>query len=173
MQYKTLTLGLIQARPAHPRPFSAYDDITKKLIRRGIPAEQIAADGDADSDAKKQALFEKVRNGAVRVLIGSTAKMGPGRTCRSGSSPSLRDQLRLALSDHPPERVSVSELAGKVTALRAGHAVEAAPRPPPRKPAIRPVRPVDPVTEPSPVAEPEEPSFRERVAVRALQRSLF
>ena len=45
---------------------------------RGIPREQIAAIGDADSDAKKQALFERVRNGAVRVLIGSTQKMGTG-----------------------------------------------------------------------------------------------
>src|SRR5207248_3134544 len=42
------------------------------------PREQIAAIGDAESDAKKQALFEKVRNGSVRVLIGSTQKMGTG-----------------------------------------------------------------------------------------------
>ena len=50
----------------------------EKLIARGIPREQIAAIGDADSDAKKQALFEKVRSGSVRVLIGSTQKMGTG-----------------------------------------------------------------------------------------------
>src|SRR5207237_3184880 len=43
-----------------------------------IPREQIAAAGDADSDAKKQALFERVRSGRVRVLIGSTQKMGTG-----------------------------------------------------------------------------------------------
>ncbi len=58
--------------------YSPYDDIIKKLIASGIPAEQIAAIGDAESDAKKQALFEKVRNGSVRVLIGSTQKMGTG-----------------------------------------------------------------------------------------------
>jgi hypothetical protein len=58
--------------------YSAYDDIMGKLIARGIPREQIAAIGDADSDAKKQALFEKVRQGAVRVLLGSTTKMGTG-----------------------------------------------------------------------------------------------
>jgi hypothetical protein len=58
--------------------YSAYDEITRKLIHRGIPKEQIAAIGDADSDAKKQALFDKVRSGQVRVLIGSTAKMGTG-----------------------------------------------------------------------------------------------
>jgi hypothetical protein len=64
----------------HPTPwgFSVYDDIIKKLIAAGVPAEQIAAIGDADSDAKKQALFERVRNGSVRVLIGSTQKMGTG-----------------------------------------------------------------------------------------------
>src|SRR6202040_1952418 len=58
--------------------YSAYNDIITKLIAAGVPAEQIAAMGDADSDAKKQALFEKVRNGSVRVLIGSTQKMGTG-----------------------------------------------------------------------------------------------
>jgi len=58
--------------------YSAYDDLTQKLIARGIPREQIAAVGDADSDAKKQALFEKVRQGSVRVLLGSTTKMGTG-----------------------------------------------------------------------------------------------
>ena len=61
-----------------PWGYSAYDEIIEKLVARGIPREQIAAIGDADSDAKKQALFEKVRNGAVRVLIGSTQKMGTG-----------------------------------------------------------------------------------------------
>src|ERR1019366_7274892 len=61
-----------------PWGYSPYQDIIKKLIAAGVPAEQIAAMGDADSDAKKQALFEKVRNGSVRVLIGSTQKMGTG-----------------------------------------------------------------------------------------------
>ncbi len=58
--------------------YSVYEEITKKLIAAGVPAAQIAAIGDADSDAKKQALFEKVRQGSVRVLIGSTQKMGTG-----------------------------------------------------------------------------------------------
>ena len=58
--------------------YSVYEDVIKKLIAAGIPAEQIAAIGDAESDAKKQALFEKVRQGSVRVLIGSTQKMGTG-----------------------------------------------------------------------------------------------
>lgn len=64
----------------HPTPwgYSAYDDIIRKLAGRGIPREQIATVGDADSDAKKQSLFEKVRTGQVRVLLGSTQKMGTG-----------------------------------------------------------------------------------------------
>ena len=58
--------------------YSPYEDIINKLIAAGIPADQIACIGDAESDAKKQALFEKVRQGSVRVLIGSTQKMGTG-----------------------------------------------------------------------------------------------
>ncbi len=61
-----------------PWGYSPYTEIVEKLIARGVPREQIAVMGEADSDAKKQALFEKVRNGAVRVLIGSTQKMGTG-----------------------------------------------------------------------------------------------
>ncbi|MGE3804462.1 MAG: DEAD/DEAH box helicase family protein [Gemmataceae bacterium] len=58
--------------------YSVYEEIVAKLTARGIPRPEIAAVGDADSDAKKQALFEKVRNGQVRVLLGSTQKMGTG-----------------------------------------------------------------------------------------------
>src|SRR5258708_21283676 len=64
----------------NPTPWghSPYEEIITKLVAQGIPREQIAAIGDAESDAKEQALFEKVRNGSVRVLIGSTQKMGTG-----------------------------------------------------------------------------------------------
>lgn len=58
--------------------YSPYEEIITKLVTEGIPRPQIASIGDADSDAKKQVLFEKVRNGSVRVLIGSTQKMGTG-----------------------------------------------------------------------------------------------
>jgi hypothetical protein len=61
-----------------PWGYSPYEEITQKLVAHGIPRNQIAAIGDAESDAKKQALFEKVRQGSVRVLIGSTQKMGTG-----------------------------------------------------------------------------------------------
>jgi hypothetical protein len=64
----------------HPTPwgYSAYDEVVEKLAARGIPRPQIAAVGEADSDARKQALFERVRSGQVRVLLGSTQKMGTG-----------------------------------------------------------------------------------------------
>jgi N12 class adenine-specific DNA methylase len=61
-----------------PWGYSVYGEIVGKLIERGIPREEIACIGDADSDAKKQSLFERVRNGSVRVLLGSTQKMGTG-----------------------------------------------------------------------------------------------
>jgi N12 class adenine-specific DNA methylase len=61
-----------------PWGYSAYGEVIDKLVAQGIPAPQIAAAGDADTDAKKQVLFEKVRNGQVRVLLGSTQKMGTG-----------------------------------------------------------------------------------------------
>ena len=61
-----------------PWGYSPYSEIIEKLVANGIPRQQIAAIGDAESDAKKQALFEKVRQGSVRVLIGSTQKMGTG-----------------------------------------------------------------------------------------------
>ena len=61
-----------------PWGYGVYDEIVAGLVKRGLPREQIAVMGDADSDAKKQSLFEKVRQGQVRVLIGSTGKMGTG-----------------------------------------------------------------------------------------------
>ena len=61
-----------------PWGYSPYEEIIEKLVARGIPRDQIAAVGDAESDARKQALFEKVRQGSVRVLLGSTQKMGTG-----------------------------------------------------------------------------------------------
>ena len=58
--------------------YSVYEDVITKLVDNGIPVEQIAAIGEAVSDARKQALFQRVRSGSVRVLIGSTQKMGVG-----------------------------------------------------------------------------------------------
>ncbi len=58
--------------------FSVYDDIKKKLVARGVPENEIAFIHDANTDEKKKVLFAKVRTGQVRVLMGSTAKMGAG-----------------------------------------------------------------------------------------------
>ncbi|TWT51733.1 hypothetical protein KOR42_34200 [Thalassoglobus neptunius] len=58
--------------------YCVYDEVIAKLAAYGVPTDQIAAVGDATSDAKKQSLFERVRNGSIRVLIGSTQKMGVG-----------------------------------------------------------------------------------------------
>ena len=60
------------------RQFSAYEDLKIKLVERGIPAAQIAFMQDYDSDVQKHLLFKDVRSGKVRVLMGSTQKMGAG-----------------------------------------------------------------------------------------------
>ena len=64
--------------PKNDDTFNVYDDIKSKLIANGVPAEEIAFIHDADTEAKKKDLFAKVRTGQVRVLLGSTAKMGAG-----------------------------------------------------------------------------------------------
>ena len=64
--------------PHNDGKFNVYDDIKKKLIAKGVPESEIAFIHNADSEAKKKDLFGKVRSGQVRVLIGSTAKMGAG-----------------------------------------------------------------------------------------------
>ena len=71
-------------------PFTVYDDIRDKLISKGIPAEQIAFIHDANTEVRKKELFARVRSGQVRVLMGSTFKMGAGMN--------VQDRLR-ALHD--------------------------------------------------------------------------
>ena len=64
---------------AEPEPvFTIYEDIRQKLIAQGMPADQIAFIHDANTEVRKKELFAKVRTGQVRVLLGSTAKMGAG-----------------------------------------------------------------------------------------------
>lgn len=64
--------------PKNDGVFSVYNDIRKKLIERGIPENQVKFIHEADTDVKKKELFQKVRKGEVRVLLGSTQKMGAG-----------------------------------------------------------------------------------------------
>ena len=95
-----------------PWGYSPYAEIIDKLIERGIPRDQIATIGDADSDARKQVLFEKVRNGSVRVLLGSTQKMGTGTNV----------QKRLAALHHldaPWKPAEVEQRDGRI--LRQGN----------------------------------------------------
>ena len=81
---KTLDNPLLHAlEGAVPLPeqepvFTVYDDIRQKLIAQGMPAEQIAFIHEANTEVRKKELFSKVRTGQVRVLLGSTAKMGAG-----------------------------------------------------------------------------------------------
>ena len=58
--------------------FNVYDDVKAKLLEAGIPKEEVAFIHDADTEIKKKELFSKVRNGQVRILLGSTQKMGAG-----------------------------------------------------------------------------------------------
>ena len=64
--------------PKNDGTFSVYDDIRKKLIERGIPESEVKFIHEADTDIKKKELFQKTRKGEVRVLLGSTQKMGAG-----------------------------------------------------------------------------------------------
>jgi hypothetical protein len=84
----------------------------RKLVGRGVPREQIATIGDADSDAKKQALFEKVRQGVVRMLIGSTQKMGTGTNVQ-------RRLVALHHLDAPWKPAEVEQREGRI--LRQGN----------------------------------------------------
>ncbi len=101
----------------HPTPwgYSAYDEIVRKLTARGIPRAQIAAIGDADSDAKKQALFERVRSGQVRVLLGSTQKMGTGTNVQ-------RRLVALHHLDAPWKPAEVEQREGRILRQGNGHA---------------------------------------------------
>ena len=64
--------------PHNDGKFNVYDDIRKKLIEKGIPEEEIAFIHDAKTEVQKKEMFGKVRSGQIRVLLGSTFKMGAG-----------------------------------------------------------------------------------------------
>ena len=78
--------------PKNDGSFNAYDDIKQKLMAQGVPPEEIAYIHDAKTETQKAELFAKVRKGQVRVLLGSTAKMGAGTNV----------QTRLAALHHLP-----------------------------------------------------------------------
>src|SRR5262249_24882932 len=89
-----------------------YTDVITKLVQHGIPRQEIAAIGEADTDVKKQVLFEKVRQGTMRILLGSTQKMGTGTNVQS----------RLVALDHldaPWKPAEVEQRDGRI--LREGN----------------------------------------------------
>ena len=93
--------------------FSVYDAVIQKLRARGIPREEIANIGDSNTDTKKARLFEQVRNGDVRILLGSTQKMGTGTNV----------QERLVALHHvdaPWKPAEVEQREGRI--LRQGNA---------------------------------------------------
>ena len=69
--------------PKNDGNFNVYEDIRKKLVAAGVPENEIEFIHNADNEAKKAALFSKVRSGDVRILLGSTAKMGAGTNVQS------------------------------------------------------------------------------------------
>lgn len=68
--------------PKSDGSFNVYDDLKEKLTEKDVPPEEIAYIHEANTEARKKELFAKVRSGQVRVLIGSTAKMGAGTNCQ-------------------------------------------------------------------------------------------
>jgi len=68
--------------PKNDGSFNIYDDLREKLVSKGIPLEEIVFIHEAKNDIEKQEIFAKVRNGKIRILIGSTLKMGAGTNCQ-------------------------------------------------------------------------------------------
>ena len=81
-QRLTQLLFCDMSTPKGDGTFNVYEDVKGKLIAKGVPAEEIAFIHDADNEIKKKELFAKVRTGQVRVLLGSTQKMGAGTNCQ-------------------------------------------------------------------------------------------
>ncbi|MCL2253083.1 MAG: SNF2-related protein [Lachnospiraceae bacterium] len=66
-----------------PGQFNVYDEVKEQLIKLGVPEEEIAFVHDAKNDAQREAMFEKTRNGEIRILLGSTGKLGTGTNIQS------------------------------------------------------------------------------------------
>jgi N12 class adenine-specific DNA methylase len=87
--------------------FNAYEDLRAKLIEKGVPASEVAVVTDAKGDAAREALFDRVRNGATRIIIGSTAKLGVGVN--------VQDKLIAAHHvDVPPRPMDIEQRNGRI-----------------------------------------------------------
>lgn len=78
METKATQMIFCDMSTPKPNVFNIYDEVKDKLLKAGVPEDEIAYIHNANSDAKKKELFSKVRQGKVRILLGSTAKMGAG-----------------------------------------------------------------------------------------------
>ena len=76
-------LGMSPVEDMPPKPFNVYDDIRSKLVELGVPEKEIAFIHDYDTAEKKQALFNQMNSGDIRVLLGSTAKCGAGMNAQA------------------------------------------------------------------------------------------
>ena len=85
--------------PKNDGTFNVYDDMREELVARGIPAEQIRFIHEATTDAQKKELFAKVRSGEVRVLLGSTPKMGAGTNVQDRLIVSMAKEVSAAVFD--------------------------------------------------------------------------
>ena len=92
--------------PKNDGNFNVYDDIRKKLVAAGVPENEIEFIHNADTEAKKAALFSKVRSGDVRVLLGSTAKMGAGTNVQSAACGGASSGCWLEAQRHDPAQWS-------------------------------------------------------------------
>ena len=92
--------------PKNDGSFNVYDDMREKLIQRGIPAEQVRFIHEATTDAQKKELFAKVRSGEVRILFGSTPKMGAGTN--------VQDRLALHDLDCPWRPSDLQQRLGRI-----------------------------------------------------------
>ena len=77
------SLGMSPVEDMPPKPFNVYDDIGNKLVELGVPEKEIAFIHDYDTAEKKQALFNQMNSGDIRVLLGSTAKCGAGMNAQA------------------------------------------------------------------------------------------
>lgn len=81
-QHSTQLVFCDLSTPKGDGSFNFYDDLKGKLVAKGVPPEEIAYIHEANTEVRKKELFAKVRSGQVRILIGSTAKMGAGTNCQ-------------------------------------------------------------------------------------------
>ena len=109
-----------------PEPaFTVYEDIRQKLIAKGVPAEQIAFIHEANTEVRKKELFSKVRTGQVRVLLGSTAKMGAGTNVQDRLWRCMTWTARGGPATWPSERAALS---AKATRTRLSMCTATSPR---------------------------------------------